>query len=132
MKNTITLEQFQLLDKLAVEYQDSLLPDREEDFVELFLLSAEGESTSDLETAVMAEIEVYDWNGKTDFGTISQMLIKAGVKFDFNSLLSPFEVNALEREEYWQPVPHFGDGSATWQNRYVRCFSVSLLLNKNE
>lgn len=132
MKNTITLEQFQLLDKLAVEYQDSLLPDREEDFVELFLLSAEGESTSDLETAVMAEIEVYDWNEKTDFGTISQMLIKAGVKFDFNSLLSPFEVNALEREEDWQPVPHFSDGSATWQNRDVRCFSVSLLLNKNE
>ena len=131
MKNTITLEQFRRLETLVWETQEKNHPDREDDYLIAMLTTAEGDGPEDEESAVMACLGAYDWDGNTDFSTLQKLLAAVGVELDESALESPFVVGREQNAGEWEPRAYWSDGDASWgRGKNCRCYYYNLMLAK--
>jgi hypothetical protein len=130
MKNTISLAQFRQLETLAFEYNDQRDPERELDYILAMLTTEYGDGPEPEESAVMVTIEAYDWDGLTDFGTLSEMLERVGVELDTDSMLDGYQVGRLQNAGEWEPQPYMSTGYADYgSGRTCRTYGYCLMLN---
>ena len=131
MKNTITLDQFRRLETIAAEYNDQRDPERDIDYILAMLTTAEGDGPEPAESAAMATLQAYDWDGNTDFGTIAEMLQSVGVELDTESMLDGWQVGRLLNDGDWTPQPYMTTGDADYgSGRTCRTYAYCLVLQK--
>lgn len=100
MKNKITHAQFNKLAKLAAKWEKANFPKLDwDDAITLTPVSKYGDGPLAFQDAAAVEINFYNLDGKHDATELHELLKKAGINFDFNSLLSAYTVNRLEAEE---------------------------------
>ena len=130
MKNKITLEQFRKLETLADAYNAAHENDVDEEFISAMLTTEFGDGPEPEATAVMATIQAYDWDGKTDFGTIRSMLESVGVEIEEREMIDGYEVCRLQNSGEWEPQSFIATGDCSCGKRMCNKFAYCLVIEK--
>lgn len=130
MKNKITHAQFNKLEKLAAKWEKANFPNLDwDDAISLMPVSKYGDGPLAFQDAAAVDIQLYNLDGKHDATELHELLKKAGIDFDFDALLSPYDVNRLRDEEDEDYSPRAYDShECAWTHDHgdVELYIISL------